>query len=269
MPLTFPSHAAAVLPFCGRRTAWLPPSALVVGSCAPDLAYLFDTNRSNFHAWPNLLVPCLPLALAVWLWAELLVLPALRVAAPRWSPMLETRGVPSSMRGAVAVVAALAVGILTHLAWDGFTHAHRFPASVLYPEVAFRLGGYRVSLARLLQAACSLAGLLVVARAVQSRWRPHPDAPAPRLGLFALGVAAAVAVAELQLVSRWSPAVSRSVYGAPWLVFWAAARGAMHGVTLSSVLTLLVLNRPAAPRPGSSSAGRPAPERSRSSPRSR
>lgn len=247
MPLTFPSHAAAVLPFCGRRTAWLPPSALVVGSCAPDFAYLFDSNRTNYHAWPNLLVPCIPLALAVWLWAELLVLPALRCAAPGFCPMLETRGVPSSLRGWLAVIAALTLGMLTHLAWDGFTHAHRFPASVLYPQVVFRLGGYRVSLARLLQAACSVAGLLIVARAVRSRWRPQPDAPSPRLGLFVLGIAASVAVAEVQLFSRWSPAVSHSVYGAPWLVFWAAASGALHGVTFASALTLLVLNRPGEP----------------------
>jgi len=260
VPLTFPSHAAAVLPFCGRRTAWLPPSALVVGSCAPDFAYLFDSNRTNLHAWPYLLVPCIPLALAVWLWAELLVLPALRHAAPAASSLLETRGLPSSARGWLAVVAALTLGMLTHLAWDGFTHAHRFPASVLYPDVAFPLGPYRLSLARLLQAACSLAGLVLVARAVRQRWRPNPGAAPARLGVFVVLVAACVAFSELELVGRWSPASSRSVYGAPWLVFWAAARGGMLGLTLASGVTALAPTRPAAPRPRSSSAGRRRPE---------
>ncbi len=238
MPLTFPSHAAAVLPFCGRRTAWLPPSALVVGSCAPDFAYLLDTNRTNFHAWPNVLVPCVPFAFAVWLWAELLVLPALRRAVPRLGPVLETRGLPTSTRGWVAVLAALAIGIATHLAWDGFTHAHRFPASVLYPDVAFPLGPYRLSLARLLQAACSVAGLALVVRHVWKRHAPLPRTEPARLGGFAVAIAVAVAACWYDLATSWSPAVSRSIYGAPWLLFWAAARGAMLGLTLASVLTL-------------------------------
>src|SRR5258705_2665124 len=109
MPLTFPSHAAAVLPFCGRRTAWLPPSALVVGSCAPDFAYLLDGNRTNFHAWPYCVVPCLPVALAVWLWAEVLVLPSLRRALPVGGRFCATRGVPSDLRGWAAVVLALTI----------------------------------------------------------------------------------------------------------------------------------------------------------------
>ncbi|WP_367319789.1 DUF4184 family protein [Streptomyces sp. HUAS ZL42] len=39
MPLTFPSHAAAVMPLKIRRPHWFDGVALVVGSTVPDLPY--------------------------------------------------------------------------------------------------------------------------------------------------------------------------------------------------------------------------------------
>lgn len=39
MPMTFPSYAAAVLPFKFARRRWFDGVALVIGSAAPDMPY--------------------------------------------------------------------------------------------------------------------------------------------------------------------------------------------------------------------------------------
>lgn len=244
MPLTFPSHAAAVLPFCGRRTAWLPPSALVVGSCAPDFAYLIDLRDVNLHAWPYCLVPCLPIAFAVWLWAEVLVLPSLRRVAPvvrgvETGRFLATRPLPEDVRGWLAVGVALGLGMLTHLAWDGFTHAHRFPASVLYGDDGLVLAGRFVSIARLLQAGCSVLGAVLVARAAWEQYPRQPpvsDRAALNLPAFAALISAALLCSWAGLALSWSEELGASLYGAPWQMFWWSARGALLGLTAAAAL---------------------------------
>lgn len=75
MPLTFPSHAAAVLPLlyiAGTRR--LPASALVVGSTAPDLIYLIGTKGADAHRPLGLLWFCLPAGIVAFLYLEALLL---------------------------------------------------------------------------------------------------------------------------------------------------------------------------------------------------
>ncbi|MGX7674379.1 DUF4184 family protein [Plantactinospora sp. DSM 117369] len=72
MPLTFPSHPAAALPLKLWRPRWFDGVALVVGSMAPDLAYLFDGSGLPVwpfsHQLPGLVGWCLPVTLAgTWL----------------------------------------------------------------------------------------------------------------------------------------------------------------------------------------------------------
>ncbi len=77
MPLTFPSHAAAVLPFFhlpGARR--LPVTALVIGSTAPDLIYLTRTHGAFAHLPLGLLTFCLPAGLLAFLYLEALVSPS-------------------------------------------------------------------------------------------------------------------------------------------------------------------------------------------------
>jgi hypothetical protein len=68
VPMTFPSHPLAVLPLKLWRPRWFDGVALVLGSAAPDLAYLVD--GSGLPVWPfshqpaGLVVFCLPLTLA-------------------------------------------------------------------------------------------------------------------------------------------------------------------------------------------------------------
>lgn len=50
MPLTFPSHAAAVWPLHWLAPRVLPAAALIVGSCTPDFAYLIGFSGLFTHS---------------------------------------------------------------------------------------------------------------------------------------------------------------------------------------------------------------------------
>ncbi len=237
MPLTFPSHAAAVLPWC-RARGWLPPSALIVGSTAPDLAYLLDT-KLNFHLWPALLWPCLPVAFVTWLLFEVLLLPWLAVMlAEMWgdeaSQLAQTRGPPREGRGVAAALLALAVGALTHVAWDGFTHANRWPASALYRGV--EVGPLFVN--QWLQLLSHVVGLVIVGVAVARltpnvRWsRPRWT---PRLAWLLGTLALAEAFAFALLLARRSQLPPGLLFGGAWLTFWWAARGVLVTFVLFGV----------------------------------
>ena len=69
MPLTFPSHAAAVLPLKLWRPRWFDGVALVVGSAAPDFPYALDPYlKIHAHTWWGLVWFCIPVTIAVsWL----------------------------------------------------------------------------------------------------------------------------------------------------------------------------------------------------------
>ncbi|WP_433361318.1 DUF4184 family protein [Actinoplanes sp. CA-142083] len=93
MPLTVPTHPAAVLPLKLWRPRWFDGVALAVGSTAPDLAYALD--GSGLPVWPlshqvrGLMLWCLPVTLVVtWL---------IRLAAPVLAPHLPAFG-PLALR---------------------------------------------------------------------------------------------------------------------------------------------------------------------------
>ena len=183
VPLTFPSHPAAVLPFKLWRPHWFDGVALVLGSMAPDLGYLFD--GSGLPVWPfshepaGLVGWCLPLTLIGCL--------LVRRAAPVVAAHLPAGG-PFALRdyGAlrfsghawwVTVVSAL-LAAASHLVLDA--------AEKLVP--AAELAGHIVGTLALLTFA-----MVIGRRRLVRRW--HGDAPQcePRPGRF-WSVATAVTV---------------------------------------------------------------------------
>jgi hypothetical protein len=164
MPLTFPSHAAAVLPLKLWRPRRFDGIALVVGSASTDLAYPFAAivPYPTVHSVPGLFWWCLPVtALLTWL---------IRRAAPRVAAHLPGRG-PLRLRdyGAVGAVrhgwhvtlGSALIGAASHLLWDGFTHSPQTNgwAVALMPALAAPVAG--VPWYRLLQHASSLVGAAV------------------------------------------------------------------------------------------------------------
>lgn len=127
VPLTFPSHPAAVLPLKLWRPRWFDGVALAVGSMAPDLAYALDGSGLPVwpisHQLPGLVVWCLPVTLALtWL---------IRRAAPVLAGQLPTAGRlalrdygslgAARHRWPVTACSAL-LGSASHLALDSIEH---------------------------------------------------------------------------------------------------------------------------------------------------
>lgn len=123
VPLTFPTHPAAVLPLKLWRPRWFDEIALVIGSMAPDLAYALD--GSGLPVWPlshqvlGLVVWCLPVTLAAT-WLIRRVAPVVAAHLPVWGPLaLADYGALGRFRPGWRVVASSALlGAASHLALD-------------------------------------------------------------------------------------------------------------------------------------------------------
>jgi hypothetical protein len=194
MPFT-PSHVAAVLP--GVRWLRLDPTCLVIGSMAPDFEYFARGAQSGAfaHTWLGLAVFGLPVTIALALlyhhvvkWPALLALPAMLAPVfgvdwrPRWS-----------IGGVAVLLASAAIGNVTHVLWDGLTHAnglfvHAFP--VLRTPYELPVIG-TIVLHRILQHVSSLVGLAVLGgylwMRIRARRRRVPAQPRMRVRVvFAL-----------------------------------------------------------------------------------
>ncbi|MET7394766.1 DUF4184 family protein [Dactylosporangium sp. NPDC005572] len=122
MPLTFPSHAAAVLPLKLWRRRWFDGVALTIGSAAPDLPYsLSPYVNYNAHTWSGILLCCVPLTV--------LLTVLTRAAAPsvvaHLRPFLTGDwAVLGARRHPWPVTVASAwLGAASHRLWDLVTHA--------------------------------------------------------------------------------------------------------------------------------------------------
>ena len=118
MPYPF-AHPAAVLPLARFGV----PSALAIGSVAPDLWYLVPlVDRAETHALAGLFWFCLPAGVALYLLFHLVLKePLIALLSPRLSAFA-CRGLPA--RSWTAVILSLASGIATHFIWDAPTHAN-------------------------------------------------------------------------------------------------------------------------------------------------
>lgn len=238
MPVTLPAHAAAILPFLHRRLRFLPPVALVVGSTAPDLAYLTGIYGTGSHTLPGLFTQAVPKGLLAYLWVELLLLPMVRERLPvigtlQLARFTVTRGLPRTAPGWVAVLAALGLGALTHLLWDGLTHVGWWPERHLFFGARVTIAGQTLAVARVLWLLSSGVGSLIVLGYL-ARLYPRLTAPsqgqrgsaAPLLWALALGLAFGLVWRTL------FPSGYHSAWQVLWSYFWAATRYASVALTV-------------------------------------
>jgi len=123
VPLTFPSHPAAVLPLKLWRPHWFDGVALVVGSMAPDLGYVLD--GSGLPVWPfshqitGLVGWCLPLTLLL-AWLIRRAAPVLAVHLPEAGPLaLRDYGALGAVRHRwLLTVVSTLLGAASHLLLD-------------------------------------------------------------------------------------------------------------------------------------------------------
>lgn len=177
MPFT-PSHAVIALPFV--RTP-LVPAAIAVGAMAPDIPLFLRGMPLHYGlthslAWLPLTVAVAVVLLLIW---RCVLRPAVRELSPRrlaerlpsaWdapaaSALRETFSITGSParasgRGIMLLVSSLALGVVSHIVWDLFTHEGRWGVDVLpvLDQQWGPLAGYRW-----LQHGSSVLGLAILA----------------------------------------------------------------------------------------------------------
>lgn len=219
MPFTF-SHPAAVLPLA-RLPRWLlVPSALAIGSMAPDFWYVlpgFGFDRDSGHNLHGIFHFCLPASLALWVAWRLLLGPSLTrllPSAPR--KRLAGRLHRWQISDLWAAPVSLILGALTHVAWDRLAHDNHSELLPL-PDGRLHLLGHQPELWKVLQAGSSILGLAILG--IWFLWTLRRLAPATRwrerlwpglaraVALFALFLAP-FAIATLKLMPTgiaWTP----------------------------------------------------------------
>lgn len=224
MPFTF-SHPAAAVPLARFR---LPLSALVVGSMSPDFLYFlaFTTQPKFGHTVPGLFLFCLPAGLAVlWLYHRVLKRPALDMLPAG----LRARLAPASgafsfrpHRRLAAIAAAILVGAVTHIVWDGFTSPDAFGVR-LFPalaEPALVIDQWVIHGNRVVQHISTLVGGLLLAFWVGRYIRRQRGAPQPPTRLATWHrVAVAVALVAVTTAAAWQVGNRQGDLAGPgWLV---------------------------------------------------
>jgi hypothetical protein len=219
MPYPF-AHPAAVLPLVPALGRLAVPSALVIGSTAPDAWYLFPgLLRADSHSASGLVFFCLPFGVVAWLLFQLLVREPLCALLPR-AIASKIPFAPDAPPWTAVCISILA-GAITHLGWDLVAH------SVEYRGV------------NVLQHASTAFGTLILAwwcarwlrRAPVVAARRKPAPPAWRAA-FALALAAAAwwvlaqahgsDPASLRFALRDAAADAARVLGAGMLLYCAA-----------------------------------------------
>ncbi|WP_136587809.1 DUF4184 family protein [Microbacterium hydrothermale] len=184
MPFTV-SHAVVALPFV--RTP-LVPAAIAIGAMTPDLPLFLrgmwpDYTLTHDLAWLPVTVVVALVLLLVW---RCVLRPATRELLPRAvaerSPAAWDAGAGAAARetlngGAVGILwllASLALGVVTHVAWDFFTHEGR-AGDALFPALEQQWGPLLgVKWLQYGSGALGLAGLAAFGLWWLSRRSPQP-----------------------------------------------------------------------------------------------
>ena len=158
MPYAF-AHPAAAVPLHRLLGRVAVPSALVIGSVAPDLWLLMPfVVRDQSHSVAAILWFNLPLGLVLYGTFHLLLKePLLALMPPAIAARLSQWTCHSLPRLPwTAVVVSLVAGAAAHLAWDAVTHS----GFGLSERSAFVVAGHPILIQQLLQHGSTLLGTL-------------------------------------------------------------------------------------------------------------
>lgn len=225
MPFT-PSHAVVALPFV--RTPLLP-AAIAIGAMTPDLPLFLRGTPITYQTTHTNVVLSTAIALVLLAAWYLVLRPAVRELAPRTVaerlPVQWDRSAPISrewwpLRSTLVSVALLAVslalGVLSHIAWDAFTHEGRWGVRLL-PALAETWGPYPGY--KWLQYASGVVGLgILVVFGVRWPIKRAPAAPVRRVLPAAVRVAWWLSL-PIVLVAAWL--LGLAAYG-PLTASWTA-----------------------------------------------
>ncbi|MGW1156669.1 DUF4184 family protein [Streptomyces sp. NPDC002519] len=284
MPFTL-SHAAAVLPAVrgdGSGRGRLVPSVLVAGSFAPDMTYVAASAVSGAmdfgavtHSVAGVFTVDVLIAWALvgaWLVLREPVVALLPRAAQGRVAALVRCGTPRrkiSFPLLVRWYVSAALGALTHVVWDAFTHLDRWGMR-LFPVLGRPFAG--TPLYTYAQYGSSVVAAVVIAVFLTVLLRRMPagtgtEAQVPLLSWADRWLAGAViggcaAVGAVQRASRWW--ASWGTTAKPWDVIPPVCFGAGAGLAVGLAMYVAGV-RALRPVPAAPSA--PQPERSRPTPR--
>jgi hypothetical protein len=242
MPFTL-SHPAAVLPLLRPLARYGVLSALVVGSVAPDLPYYLGVRgaRPYTHTLAGILWFSIPVGWLAYLGFQLLLR---RPAVFLLPEPLRARLDPRPHIAAVGpVTLSLALGALTHVAWDTLTHRSRALARA-FPflrEDPLTLWGHPIWSYRVLQGGSTLLGGVVLAVALLHWFRRtpplSPDSPGLRRVRTPARAVALLAPALLGCVvaTRSAPPLHDFVSFA-WFMAYVAVAGLSTFVVVLALL---------------------------------
>jgi hypothetical protein len=253
VPFTFFAHQAPVLPLARRWPGRIDGLALVVGTMAPDLAFVLDGTRLalDAHTFPASVLFALPVTIAVaWIVARVLA-PVVPDHLPDLAPfhLRDYRGLATHrFRPVVTSVSAL-LGVLAHIGLDQFTHSWGWFARNLdwYSVPRFDWLGRDWAVFRLLQYAGHVVGTVTCIWLLRSYGRAR----------WMAGRAAAVAPFEPSAPSRllvWSATAGGLLAGAVWVLVGTSGVGPVvlrlsgcvfAGLTVGAVSAVSVRRVPA------------------------
>jgi hypothetical protein len=158
------AHAAAVLPLNRPGRRYLPLTALMIGSMAPDFGYFFshEASRQLTHSLPSLISFSLPAGLVMWLfYIYVLEKATITLLSDRWhTRFAHTDAVTPALilRACIAIV----LGAATHIVWDAFTHRGTFITNAI-PALTGPTPGFPwLPIYHLLHGISSVVGIVIL-----------------------------------------------------------------------------------------------------------
>ncbi|HXK10913.1 MAG TPA: DUF4184 family protein, partial [Vicinamibacteria bacterium] len=204
MPWMIPSHQAPVLPLKRWRPEWFSGLGLVLGTAAPDLAFVLtlDPNGAPVsHTLAGLFLVALPMVIVLHALSTWLVFPWLLPRLPGGPPLhlhaLARSRPATDPRSLLRVAVSGILGAATHVFIDGFTHGdHSGWALPLLPALGTKVPGVETPLYDVLQV-CLTIGLAALAL---REWRRMASAlPPPGPGAAATWEVVPSSLAERRL----------------------------------------------------------------------
>lgn len=174
MPWTF-AHPAAILPFRRFCPKYLSLDGLIIGAISPDIGYYvgYLSLLNKAHTPIGVVFICMPASLLIIICirllhkhaAELLPSPH-RQAIRSLRPIAITESISDFFR----LIVAIAIGAVTHIIWDSFTHATGYAVALISGLQApvFTLAGKTIYLYKILQYVSTVFGIVVLVMTYQA-----------------------------------------------------------------------------------------------------
>ncbi len=126
-------------------------SALVVGSMAPDFEYFLRLSHNSLvsHTFAGIFSFCVPVGLiALWIFHNLLKAPLASLLPRAHQERFDRKPFKFlPVRRFLLIIASLAIGALSHIVWDSFTHENSLTTQIPffnYPVLETKQGTLRV-----------------------------------------------------------------------------------------------------------------------------